>query len=135
MVFPGGDGPLSRERFFSTHKLITTNRSQAARRNMTKLWKKALRCHCRGRQHVLDEYQQSQTVQCYDCQCCTLIMRHPNFDCSIALDDFDIKRGSHPDQRPLDDLTMATAAVVVLPVISVARLLLVLVLVLDSGGC
>jgi hypothetical protein len=32
---------------------------------------------------------------------------HPNFDYRIPLVNFSIKRGPHPDQRPLDDLAMA----------------------------
>ena len=68
---------------------------------------KTLRCHCRGEQHVLDVFQHSQTVQCLDCQLCTLILGHPNFDHWIPLGDFDFKRGNRPGQRSLDDLTMA----------------------------
>ena len=66
-----------------------------------------LRCHCRGEQHVIDVFEQSLTAQCYDCQVCTLVMGHPNFDYWIPLGDFDLKRGNRPGQRPLDDLAMA----------------------------
>jgi len=68
-------------------------------------------CTCGGALVVLNRCGASSTAACQRCQCCWLLIDHPNWTARIALADFHLKRGEASDQRPLTDLTMAIGLV------------------------
>ncbi len=86
--------------------MLGTNRSFAARRNMTTLTLNHA-CQCGGRLEVLDTSGDSATAKCLKCGRYALRIAHPTIRW-IALGDFHLKRGEGPDRRPFDDLAMAS---------------------------
>ena len=65
-------------------------------------------CECGGAFSILDSYESSETVQCKSCQRCQLLIRRAQFELTIPLADFHLKRGNVEWQRPIEDLSMAT---------------------------
>jgi len=57
---------------------------------------------------LVDASEHIQTRACPACGRCTLMVRHPRFELCVSLADFHVKRGDNQEQRPLDDLDMAT---------------------------
>lgn len=68
-------------------------------------------CDCGEETDVLDASGYSTTVCCPHCCRDALCIQHPDFQVTIRLRDFSRKRGDWPQQRPLDDLSMAEALV------------------------
>lgn len=65
-------------------------------------------CKCDGSTEMIDAYNHSQTLRCVQCGRARLVIRHREFEMTIPLRDFHLKRGPGLDQRPVSDLTMAT---------------------------
>ena len=68
-------------------------------------------CRCGGSFDPVDRDESSTTVRCLSCHHCSLVVVRPHGHRVIFLSDFHLKRGDRPDQRPLDDLDMATRLV------------------------
>ena len=68
-------------------------------------------CKCGGPIALVDSYGNSFTVRCKACAHCSLVVARSDAIQMIRLADFHLKRGDAPDQRPLDDLAMASRLV------------------------
>lgn len=68
-------------------------------------------CRCGGSFDPVDRDESSTTVRCLSCHHCSLVVVRRRGRRVLFLSDFHLKRGDRPDQRPLDDLDMATRLV------------------------
>jgi len=86
-----------------------SNSSKASERNMTA--GQDPECRCGGPPRIADQHETSVTVYCPNCDRYLLVVGWPDNHQVIPLADFHLKRGYEPDQRPLNDLSMATRLV------------------------
>ena len=68
-------------------------------------------CPCGRALELVDASRYSRTTACPACRRCMLIVAHPDFELSISLADFHLRRGDFPGRRPLTDLAVATRLV------------------------
>ena len=68
-------------------------------------------CECGCELEVIDSFETSSTTRCQTCGLYSLFIWHPRFQQLILLADFHLKRGHGPEQRPLNDLSVATELV------------------------